>query len=99
MSSHRPSAEGHRRQAEQSACPPGGETFAQAQERIWNGVEKIFKRHRGHKVLLVLQPVVASLLKCRVAGEGSSAVWENVTWGGSWSSYDLGGLSLRETRQ
>jgi phosphoserine phosphatase len=79
-----------------TACPPGGECFPDAQERLCQAVARILKRHRGRSVLLVLQPVAAALLKCRLFGLGCSAVWENVDLLSTWTSYETDRLDFEE---
>ena len=87
------------REAQDGARPPGGETFAETQKRICQAVGKILKRHRGQNVLLVLRPVAAGLLKCHLAGEGTSAVWESINWSGAWAEYDLDRVTDVEVEQ
>jgi len=70
------------------AGPPGGETFAQAQGRICAAAAKILKRYKDQGVLLVLEPVAAGLLKCRLHGLDLAAVWDQVDWAPGWSAYE-----------
>jgi broad specificity phosphatase PhoE len=87
------------RQAQDGARPPGGETFAETQTRICQAVAKILKRHRDQNVLLVLRPMAAGLLKCRLGGQGPSDVWESVNWSGTWAGYDLDQVAGVEVEQ
>jgi probable phosphoglycerate mutase len=77
-----------------TACPPGGEAFPDAQARICQAVACILKRNRGRNVLVVLQPVAAALLKCRLNRLDCSTVWDNVDCLGAWASYDADGIDL-----
>ncbi len=49
--------------------PPGGETLAEAQERLREAVRRIVKQQKGRPVLLVLRPVAAGLLRCLLGRE------------------------------
>jgi probable phosphoglycerate mutase len=79
-------------------CPPGGETFSDAQERIWAAVSKILKRHRDQNVMLILQPVAAALLKCRLDSADPDAIWDNIEWMGTWTSHDLDQVAFVEAK-
>ena len=71
------------------AGPPGGETFVQAQDRVCRAAGRILKRHKGQDVLLVLEPVAASLLKCRLNACDLSDVWDRIDWTPAWRTYEL----------
>lgn len=71
--------------------PPGGESFAEAQQRIVQGVRKIVRKHKEDNVLLVLKPIAAALLKCRLTGLGLARLWEHVQWPAAWTSFEIGG--------
>ncbi len=85
------------RESPDVTCPPGGETFHDAQDRCWGAVRKVIKRHRGRDVLIVLQPLAAALLNCKLLGEGVERIWENVDWLATWRQYDLERISLTES--
>ncbi len=85
------------REAPITVRPPGGETFAEAQDRICKAIDHILKRHHHQPALAVLHPVAAGLLKCRLDGLDTSAIWKNVDWIGTWTSYELDRQSLEAT--
>lgn len=79
------------RDAPADGRPPGGESFSEAQERIFEAVWKIAKRHKDKSVLLVLKPIAAALLKCRLTGQDLSTIWQHVQWPAAWTVYDING--------
>lgn len=79
-----------------SASPPGGETYEQALQRGWAAVCRVAKKHRGQDVLIITQPLMAALLRCRLVGRGVQAVWHLVDWSTQCTGYDLDRISLVE---
>jgi len=56
-------------------CPPAGETFDEASERLWSAVESIVKRHKHGAAVLVLRPVMLALLRCRLDRIDLTELW------------------------
>jgi broad specificity phosphatase PhoE len=56
-------------------CPPAGETFDEASERLWSAIESIVKRHKNGTVVLVLRPVMLALLRCRMDRLDPTELW------------------------
>jgi probable phosphoglycerate mutase len=79
------------REAPADGRPPGGESFAEAQERLAEVVGRIAKRHKDKSGLLVLKPIAAALLKCRLAGQDLSTIWQHVEWPAAWTAYNING--------
>ena len=75
-------------EAPTSVCPPEGETLEEAAKRLDGALQRILKRQRGRTVLLVVHPVAAGLLRCRLAGSDLSNIWDCVNWPGAWEQYD-----------
>ncbi|NLF32454.1 MAG: histidine phosphatase family protein [Planctomycetes bacterium] len=84
------------RAGEASASPPGGETYDQALDRAWAAVCRIVRKHRGQDVLIITQPLLAGLLRCRLTGRAADAVWDLVEWSTRCTGFDLDRISLLE---
>jgi broad specificity phosphatase PhoE len=69
--------------------PPGGETLAEAQERVWNTVVSIVKKNRNEVPVLVMRPVVLGLLRCRMLGVGLDDIWGHVREDSDWSRIEV----------
>jgi len=72
-----------------SVCPPGGETVAEAQERLRSAVKGILRRQKDGSVLLILRPVALGLLRCLVAGADADGLWEYVNGNVVWDRYEI----------
>ena len=77
------------REAPAEGRPPGGESFPEVQERIGRAVRKIARKHKGRSVVLVLKPIPAALLNCRLTGQNLSTIWQQVDWPAAWTAYDI----------
>ena len=77
------------RDAPVDSRPPGGESFAEAQERISGAIRKIARKHKGRSVLLVLKPIMVALLNCRLTGQALASVWQQVELPSAWTSYEI----------
>lgn len=84
------------RESPASARPPGGEALVDAQKRIVDSVKKILKKHKDQAVLLVLQPVVAGLLRCRLSGQPIDELWSHVNPLGTYDAHELDQVDLME---
>jgi len=81
-------------EAPASARPPGGETLAEAQERLRSAVRGIVKRHKNGAALVVLRPVMFALFRCLGEGRGLESLWAPSEQKSVWCSYELDGRSL-----
>lgn len=72
----------------QSVRPPGGETLAEAQDRLCQAARDILKRHKNGGALLVLRPVALGLLKCLFGHDGLETLWQHVAPSGAWDVLD-----------
>ena len=75
-------------EAPTTVCPPGGETLAEAEQRIRKGLASIIKRHKGHLPLLVLRPVVLGLVRCILEKKSPEGLWEHAAPSFTWCSYE-----------
>lgn len=85
------------RESPETARPAGGEAPAEALERVLRQVKKIVKKHKDQNVVLVLQPLVAGLLRCRLSGDGIERMWDHVNAMETITRYPLEQLKLMET--
>lgn len=76
--------------------PPGGETLAEAHQRIRQAVQSIIKRHKDGSPLIVLRPVALGLLRCIVEDNSPEEIWRQVDPAFTWSSYEMDERLLRE---
>jgi len=69
--------------------PPGGETLAEAQQRLRLAVLGIIKRHKTGSPLVVLRPVALGLLRCLLEDNPPESIWQQVDPAFVWSSYEM----------
>ena len=84
-------------EAPASVRPPGGETLAEAEQRIRKAIREIVKRHRNGEVLVVLRPVVHGLLRCLLRHDTLDALWQNVDDQCCWELLEADHETLRES--
>jgi len=73
---------------------PGGETLAEAQQRLGQALKAIAK-HRGNgPVALVLRPVALGLLRCLFDHSDVAALWRHVDPKFTWGTYEVDTDSL-----
>ncbi len=65
-------------------CPPGGESLADARQRIDATVRKLGRRHRGGLIGLVVPEPMASLVRCALLGCSFGDVWKSELDAGNW---------------
>jgi len=71
-------------------CPPAGETFDEASDRLWAAVENIARRHKHGAVALILRPVMYALLRCRLDRLPLADLWDLADRADDVSVYNLG---------
>ncbi len=81
-------------EAPTTICPPGGETLADAQQRIHKALEGIIRRRKNGPPLLVLRPVVLGMLRCIVEKRAPEAIWKQTDPGFTWCSYEMDETAL-----
>ena len=69
--------------------PPGGESLAEAQQRLRHAVQAIVKRHKTRSPLVVLRPVALGLLRCLLEDNPPELIWQQVDPAFVWSSYEM----------
>jgi broad specificity phosphatase PhoE len=55
-----------------TVCPPGGETIAEAYDRVVRVLKPILRRHRDQTIGLVVLEPLASLIRCYLLGQDPS---------------------------
>ncbi|MCL2701846.1 MAG: histidine phosphatase family protein [Phycisphaerae bacterium] len=78
-----------------SSCPPAGETFDEADERLGAAVEGILRRHKHGAAALVLRPVMIALLRCRLDRLPLTDLWELSQQPDAVCIYDVNGQTKR----
>lgn len=81
-------------EAPASVRPPGGETLAEAQERLRSAVREIVKRHKNGAAVLVLRPVIFRLFRCLAEHQGLDSLWQGPETKSPWCLYEMDGRSL-----
>jgi len=76
-------------------CPPAGETFDEAGDRLWAVVESIARRHKNGTAVLVLRPVMLALLRCRLDRLDLTDLWTLADRADRVSVYHLNGSRKR----
>jgi phosphoserine phosphatase len=74
----------------QSVCPPQGEPFAHAQERVRQALEKLVRKHRQGVIALVAPEPVASLIRNTLTQEDLGDLWKAECECGDWELLDVG---------
>ncbi len=76
-------------EAPMTVCPPGGETLADAQQRICKTLKGIVKRHKDETPLVVLRPVAMGLLRCALDQKDTETIWQQIDGDLVWCSYEM----------
>ena len=72
-----------------TVCPPGGETLAEAEQRLRKALLNITKRHKNEAPLLVLRPIVLGLMRCILERRAPETLWDQAKAAFEWSSYPM----------
>ncbi len=76
-------------EAPMTVCPPGGETLADAQQRICKTLKGILKRHKDETPLVVLRPVATGLVRCALERKDTETIWQQMEGDLGWCSYEM----------
>ena len=68
----------------ESVCPPGGETLSAANARVENVLDKLKRKHQGHRIGLVVPEPMASIVRCHFLGGTIEDMWKSETDAGTW---------------
>ncbi len=74
----------------QAICPPQGEPFAHAQERVRNALAKLLKKHRSGTIALVSPEPIASLIHSALTHDELGDLWKAECECGDWELIELG---------
>jgi probable phosphoglycerate mutase len=72
-----------------TVCPPGGETVAEAYERVTRVLKPLLKRHRDEMMGLVAPDPIARVVRCYLMGQDPSHLWESPETEARWSVIEL----------
>lgn len=78
----------------ESVCPPGGEMLGDAQKRVWAVLVKLFKKHKGGVVGLVVPEPLASLVRASLDQSEVGDLWRAGAEHGTWEAIDVEPRSL-----
>ncbi len=68
----------------ESVCPPGGETLAAAAARVEHVLDKLKRKHQGHRIGMVVPEPMASIVRCHFLGGMIEDMWKAETDAGTW---------------
>jgi broad specificity phosphatase PhoE len=68
-----------------TVCPPGGETVAEAFERVTRILKPLLRRHRDEVIGLVVLDPMASLIRCYLLGQDASQLWKTPPTDARWT--------------
>jgi broad specificity phosphatase PhoE len=71
-------------EGQENVCPPEGETWAEARERVSAALRKVLKRHREGVVALVIPEPVATLVRSLVCHCEPGDLWKAECDCGRW---------------
>jgi phosphoserine phosphatase len=68
----------------ESVCPPGGETLSAASARVESVLDKLKRKHAGHRFGIVVPEPMASIVRCHFLGGTMGDMWKSETDAGTW---------------
>lgn len=72
-----------------TVSPPGGETVIQVEERVYQALDDILRRHPGETVAIVAHGFVIAVLRVRLEHKKVDEVWDLVPGSAQVLSYDI----------
>ena len=82
-----------------SVQPPEGESLEQAGARLRSTLTEILRRHREQRVLVVLGPMMAALLRCIVQDSSSDDLWQMMTDSAECFELEVDAQSLLQAKE
>lgn len=82
----------------ESVCPPEGERFGQAVERVQSAIAKLFRKHSQGAVALVAPEPLAGIARRFLRGEEMGNLWKNGTVGCHWEAIPIAREGLAAAR-
>jgi broad specificity phosphatase PhoE len=68
----------------QSICPPDGETLAEAQARVEEGMAKLLRKHKEGRLAIVAPEPLATLICSKIRGAEIGDLWQAPERHGRW---------------
>ncbi len=78
-----------RRENPQAVAPPGGETVTQVQERVYQAMDDILRKHPHQTIAIVAHGFVIAVLRLRYENKLVDEVWNLIPASGQWYAYEL----------
>lgn len=63
------------RENAETVCPPEGESVGDAAVRLNRAAQRVLRKHDEGRVALVVGPMAAAVLRCRLSGESLEGFW------------------------
>ena len=73
------------RESPTDICPPGGESFLEAGERIEKALRKVLRKSNGTLVAIVIPDPMAEIVQSLLSDEPLSDLWESETDNAKWN--------------
>jgi probable phosphoglycerate mutase len=73
-----------------SVCPPQGEPFTHAEERVRQALTKLLRKHRSGVVALVAPEPIASLIRSTLTDKDLGDLWKAECECGEWELLNVG---------
>ncbi|MFM7072959.1 MAG: histidine phosphatase family protein [Planctomycetota bacterium] len=70
----------------ETVCPPSGEPFADAQQRVLSAVEKLRRKHNAETIALVLPEPIYSVVRSELLGTDLGDLWKAECECGGWEA-------------
>jgi broad specificity phosphatase PhoE len=70
----------------ETVCPPSGEPFADAQQRVLGAVEKLRRKHGSETIALVLPEPIYSVVRSELLGVELGDLWKAECECGGWEA-------------
>jgi probable phosphoglycerate mutase len=72
-----------------TVCPPGGETFGEAFDRVRRVVRPLLKRHRDAVFAIVAPEPIGSVIRCYLEQQDLARIWDLRNGDGRWQVVDV----------
>lgn len=73
----------------ETICPPGGETLADAQQRVRKELKRLFRKHKKGVVALVVPDPLASMIRSILQKSEIGDIWKSECDFGEWELIDI----------
>jgi broad specificity phosphatase PhoE len=74
----------------ETVCPPQGEPFQDALERVRKAMKKILKKHDNGMIAIVVPEPITSIVRSMLSDAKISDMWKVESNGGNWERIEVG---------